>query len=264
MTQHVLVYGCGSMARALTLGLKAANPEWKFTCWTPSGTKAESLAKELNGTWLKDLAEIPQDLTAVFLGFKPQMLAQASAGLQENIKTKIPFVSMLAAITLTELESHFSGRPLLRLMPNLAVSRRQGVVLWEHQGLGPSELSTWEKALATLGLAPHVPEHLIDVYTIHAASSPAFVYQWLKDAGEFVSAHGGDPQEAVNILAQALRGTLEAGPFQVNELDEKIKSVASKGGVTQAVLDEWKTSLPQYIKQGFEAGLNRLKQMKKS
>lgn len=264
MNQHILVYGCGSMARALTLGLKSAYPEWRFTCWTPTGIKAESLAKELNGVWLKDLSQAPTDLTCVFLGFKPQMLSIASAGLVENIKSNVPFVSMLAAITINELKTYYSQRPLLRVMPNLAVAGRQGVVLWEEDGLSRSDLEIWENALGALGLAPHVSESLIDVYTVHAASSPAFLYQWLKDAGEFVSSHGGDPQEAVNILAQALRGTLSTGPFNVYELDQKIKSVASKGGVTQAVLDEWRNCYPNYIKQGFEAGVSRLKEMKKS
>mgnify|MGYP003393222515 CR=1 FL=1 len=263
MKQHLLVIGCGSMGSAIAVGLKARHPDWQFTCWTPSGARAQALAQKIGGAHLTDLKLLPADITAVVLGLKPQMLTEASVPLKTLLPVNTPYISLLAAISLSELQQVFPGRPLLRLMPNMAVERNKGVVLWEQVGLDKNSEASWEKALQSLGLAPHISEKLIDVYTLHGASSPAFLFQWLKDAGEFAQEQGGDPQEAVDIFAQAMRGTLDA-PLKFSELDARIKGVASKGGVTQAVLDVWQQKYAHYIKQGFAAGLERIQQLKKN
>lgn len=259
--EHLFFYGCGSMGGALARGLKSAHPHWQFSFWTPSGTRAKAMAQELGGHFISTLAEIPAGVTGVVLGFKPQMLNVASAPLANLFSKEIPFISLLAAISLSELAEHFPGRPLIRLMPNLAVAENRGVVLWNELGISQTARPHWQNALAKLGLAPYVSEPLIDVYTLPAASSPAFLFQWLRDVGDYARQNGGDPQEAVAILVQAFRGTL-ANDLRFDELQGKIQAVASRGGVTQATLDEWRTSDPDYIQRGFGAGLKRLGELK--
>lgn len=262
MIQHVLLVGCGSMGSAMARGLKLSHPDWKFSCYTPSGTRAKALALELGGEFVEDLSVLPKGITAVMLGFKPQMIGVAAPPLKTLLPETVPYISLLAAISLHDLTLHFPNRPLIRLMPNLSVATLKGVVLWEQYALFPEPLELWKNALSSLGLAPRVSEKLIDVYTIPGASSPAFLFQWLKDAGLYAQENGGDPQEAVEIFAQALRGTLST-PLKFSEMDAKITAVASKGGVTQAVLDTWEKSFSGYIKAGFNAGLQRIQAMKK-
>lgn len=262
MKQHLLLIGCGSMGSAFALGLKHAHPHWEFSCWTPSGTRAEALAQRLNGHWVKDLTNLPVGITGVVLGFKPQMLQDAQAQLV-NLLPGLPFVSLLAAIPLSQLGRTFAGRSIVRVMPNLAVEQRAGVALWCAHGLSPQAHEEWQTALSRLGFAPNVPEEMVNLYTLHGGSAPAFLFQWIKDAGEFARQNGGDPQLAMDILVQTWRGTLLSPP-RFEKLDERIGAVASKGGVTQAVLDHWSSTDPGYIGGGFAAGLKRLGEMQKN
>lgn len=256
---HVLVYGCGKMARAFALGLKRTDPSLRFSCWTPSGEKARALAEELKGTWLAELA-IPGDVTAVMLGFKPQNLTTAAPALK-GLPPQATVLSLLAAVELRTLAQHFPAHPLLRVMPNLCVQNGQGVVLWAQSGHTATLRATWEKRLQGLGLAAELSEAHIDLYTMHGGSAPAFLYYWLKEAGDFAAERGGDAQLAVQIFAQTLRGALESS-MEYAQLQERITAVASKGGVTQAALDEWIKSDGDYLKRGFAAGHDRLKALK--
>lgn len=251
------------MGSAFARGLKDSRPRWTFSTWSPSGVKAKALAQELGAHWIQDLGQVPRDITGIVLGFKPQLLAAAAPELLRRMRGNETIISLLAAVELAELQTHFPASPILRLMPSLAVGKRQGVVLWQQAEMERNEQDRWALALADLGQAFKVTEALMDVYTMHAACAPAFVYQWLLDAGRFAKDHGGDPQAAVKMMGQALRGALSE-ELDFSTLDAQIKRVASKGGVTQAVLDHWKSEAPDYVPDGFEAGLQRLRAMKKS
>jgi pyrroline-5-carboxylate reductase len=258
---HVLLWGCGNMAGALARGLRAQHPQWRFTCWAPTGTRARPLAEAIGGTFLADASEIPQDVDAVVLGFKPQVLSEAAPGLRK-LPAKALVVSLLAAVSVEQLAGHFPARPILRLMPNLAIGRNQGVVLWWGRGLTGDQQQVWKAALATLGLSREAEEDLLDLYTLPAASSPAFLYYWLQGVGEYAQNFGGDPNEAVQLMCQALRAALNDGELKFEQLPVRIAAVASRGGVTQATIDAWKSQSPQYIQDGLSAGLKRLNVLK--
>ncbi len=262
MKRSVVVWGCGNMAGAFARGLARQN-SFHFVCWNPSVAKARALAAELGGSVLPDGAPLPPDTSAVILGFKPQKLAEAAAGLAPRLPEGAVVVSLLAAVSVEALSTHFPGRPVLRLMPNLAVAQGQGVVLWQAHQLDAAVRAEWAQALGRLGEAQEVDAALMDVYTMHAGCAPAFLYQWLKDAGDFARAQGGDADVAVRLLAQSFRGTLMAPTPSHGELEGKIDAVASAGGVTRAVLERWKQSAPDYVAEGFQAGLERIREMKK-
>lgn len=252
---HVLFWGCGNMAGALGEGLRRARRDWRFTCWTPTGTQARALAGKIGGAFL-DTEKIPSDVTAVVLGFKPQNLAEAGPALATRLPAGCLVVSLLAAITRERLTTVFPGHPTLRLMPNLAIATGDGVVLWEGDAAGG-----WREALGTMGLALETKPALMDVYTLMGASSPAFLYRWLQEAGEFAQARGGSADEAVALMTQAFRAALkETTPHAA--LAGKIEAVASKGGVTQAVLDRWREVGPKHMVEGLAAGLQRLDELK--
>lgn len=255
-TPHIVFWGSGNMARALAQGWRKTHATWRFSFWSPSGTSALLSAKQTGGAVLQS-PTMPDDVTGVVLGFKPQSFELAASQLAPLLPRGIPCFSLLAAVDLQRLSSLLPLRPLVRLMPNLSIAEQQGVVLWTASEKGP-----WQSQLSCLGLAEEVPEKLLDVYTAHAGCSPAFLYQWLKDAGEFAREHGGDADLAVRLLHQAFKGTLLNPPPAYVELETKISTVASKGGVTRAILDEWLKIAPNYIKQGFAAGLARIRSLK--
>ena len=251
---RVLVWGCGNMASAFVQGLARSHKDIEFICWNPSVEKANSLAGLVKGSVLTDPQLLPA-VDAVILGFKPQKLADAAPALAKLPKGTT-IVSLLAAVNLARLKTFFPEATLVRVMPNLAVSSGQGVVLWN--GSSP----VWGSYFQTLGLAPEVSEELMDVYTLHAGCSPAFLFSWIDDAAHFATAHGGDAKVARKILIKAWQGALAGLENDPATMEEKITAVASKGGVTRAALDGFAACAPDYIAQGFAAGLKRINELK--
>lgn len=250
----ILVWGCGNMASAFVQGLARAHKELDFICWNPSAEKAQTLATKVNGRVLSDAQALPT-VDAVILGFKPQKLADAAPALSK-LKAGTTVVSLLAAVDVARLQTFFPSAAVIRVMPNLAVALGQGVVLWH----GDSAL--WAKHFQSLGLAPQVSEHLMDVYTLHAGCSPAFLFAWIDEAAKFAVKHGGDAELARKILIKSWQGALTGLENDPATLAEKITAVASKGGVTRAALDGFTDSAPDYIEQGFAAGLKRIQELK--
>ncbi len=250
----ILVWGCGNMASAFVQGLARSHKELEFICWNPSPAKARSLALSVSGSVLSDGAVLPA-VDAVVLGFKPQKLAEAAPALSQ-LAVGTTVISLLAAVDVSRLQTFFPTASLIRVMPNLAVARGQGVVLWH----GTSHI--WAKYFQSLGLAPQVSEQLMDVYTLHAGCSPAFLFAWIDEAATFAVKNGGEAELARKILIKAWQGALVGLENDSESMAEKITAVASKGGVTRAALDGFAQCAPDYIEQGFAAGLKRIQELK--
>jgi pyrroline-5-carboxylate reductase len=192
---------------------------------------------------------------AVILGFKPQKLAEAAPALAQ-LAAGTTVISLLAAVDVARLQTFFPTASVIRVMPNLAVAQGQGVVLWH----GNSE--AWSKYFQSLGLAPQVSEQSMDVYTLHAGCSPAFLFAWIDEAAKFAVKNGAEADLARKILIRAWQGALAGLENDSANLTEKITAVASRGGVTRAALDGFAQCAPDYIEQGFAAGLKRIQELK--
>lgn len=256
---RILIWGCGQMARAMAVGLKSSDPQIEFLCWNPTLSKAQELARELDGqVW-----QAGDKFDAAMLGFKPQKLTEGLTLLRPHLAENTILISLLAGTQIKKFLLTTPCQRVVRLMPNLAVASGHGVVLWGHHGLESEEVSKWQLRLNGLGLAPLMSEEHIDLYTLHSGCAPAYLYQWIYDAGEFAADNGGDAQLARKILIEALKGSL--AKLDANEdMNQKIAQVASKGGVTEAVLKTWKKVCGDYIAQGLTAGLAKMKEFREA
>ncbi|MBY0518243.1 MAG: hypothetical protein K2P81_15140, partial [Bacteriovoracaceae bacterium] len=169
--------------------------------------------------------------------------------------------SLLAAVTLKKLKQTFKENEIIRVMPNLMVEKNDGVAIWSSEAKGQT-LETWDKILPCLGLVHKVNEPLLDVYTLHAGCSPAFIFSWLKSAEQFAVNHSGEAKLARELLIKSWIGALESIQGQDVDLEAKVTAVASKGGVTRAALDSFHAQAPNYIVEAFEAGLTRINELK--
>ncbi len=253
----ILVWGAGNMSQAFVKGLKNKNSHFEFFVFNPTREKAERLAGAVQGQVVTENTASDYDL--VILGFKPQKLSVAAAQLCKILPPQTAVLSLLAATEISKLATYFPQRPLVRVMTNLTVERNSGIVLWAAQR---ADESFWQKVFVGLGLARLVNEKEMDVYTLHAGCSPAFIYQWIKDAGVFAATHGADEALARELFIHALSSALEGIRHDHSNLSEKINSVASKGGVTEAALKRFHELSPQYVEDGFLAGLKRIGELK--
>jgi pyrroline-5-carboxylate reductase len=171
----------------------------------------------------------------VVLAVKPQTLTALT---REIIPTQIScelVISILAGISLKQLEASFGNRPIIRVMPNTPATVGAGIsALAGGTQAQPTHLATAEKIFAAVGEVLTVPETWMDAVTALSGSGPAFVaiaIEALTDGGVAV----GLPRPiAAQLALQTVRGTAELMAQRQLHPALMKDQVTSPGGTTIA------------------------------
>ncbi len=214
--------GSGSMAAAMARGWKG---EFDGMLFSDAGSgRAAALAAELGGEVATN-AEIAARADLVVVAVKPaklDLVAPELAGTRAAI-------SILAATPLDRVEAALPGAEVLRLMPNVGVEVRQGVLCI------CGEASPEARAkLDVLGHVVEIEDSQFDQATAVMGCAPAYVAlaaEALADAG---AAAGLDPDLARELVVETVAGTAEL--LRRHHPADVQKAVASPGGSTEAGL----------------------------
>lgn len=244
----VLVIGAGKMVGAILAGL----PSEVISDWgilSKTGASAEAMANKHGLKFVSQVSDFP-NAEWILLGCKPQQLKEIKI-------PDLPVISLLAAIPEKTQKEILKVSHLVRVMPNLPVKYRTGVILLSSSS--KQHLKMPEELFSKLGLIKILPENELEELTLLTGSGPALFYEFAKTlAGSFSSLTDSEREEMVRAV---LRGS--AASVGNESLTQMIGDVTSKGGVTIAVLDEWrKSGLGQVLKSGIDAGVKRTEELK--
>lgn len=234
-SQQLWLLGCGNMAGAML-------SRWLETGLDSAAVTVIDPFRQEVPAGIRLLAAPPAGEAppaALLLGVKPQMFAEAAAGLSDAIDNETVIISIMAGVDSATLAAAFpQARAIVRLMPNLPVALGKGVALL-HAGGASDEARALADALATpLGLALWVArEDLIDAGTAVSGSGPAFVYRFI-DAMAAGAERLGFPADQAQRLALATVEGAAALAAQSGESPAILADrVASPGGTTRAGLN---------------------------
>src|ERR1051325_9988708 len=114
--------GSGNMAAAMARGLA---DQVDAVLFTDSGSgRAAKLGQELEGEAVGSNQEICERSDVVVLAVTPAMLDQAAP----ELTGATVLISLLGATSLERLQGAFSAAEVVRVMPNLGVEVRKGVL----------------------------------------------------------------------------------------------------------------------------------------
>jgi pyrroline-5-carboxylate reductase len=191
---------------------------------------AEQLAADTGGEALASNAEVAERAELLVLCHKPYQLDEVAAEAAGRAKA---VASILAGVTLSELEAAYPDTPVARLMPNTAVEVGRGVVCYAG---GPLVDDALESEIVGLfgrsGKVVPVEERLIDVAMGLMSVAPAYVAlfaeAWI-DAG---IARGMPAAQASELVVEAIAGSAEL--LLAHDLDtlRVRRAVTTPGGVT--------------------------------
>ena len=222
------------MGGALAVAAAKSGAELLLCNRTPE--KAEALAAQLNCK-TATAQEICQICDYIFLGVKPQMMADLLASLAPTLKARsTPFVlvSMAAGLTMETLQNMAGGSyPIIRMMPNTPVAVGSGVILFDATDNTPAEaIEGFCDAMQFAGLVDRIPEKLIDAGSAVSGCGPAFVSMFIEAMADGGVSCGLPRDKALWYAAFTLIGTaqllLETGKHPGQLKDE----VCSPGGST--------------------------------
>ena len=228
--------GTGNMGGALARAL-AKNVEGdSILLANRSAEKAAALAAELGCKAVSSEA-IAKKADYIFLGVKPQMMADLLAQLSPILKERedrFILVTMAAGLTIQRIREMAGGDyPVIRIMPNTPSSIGEGMILYTAgSDVLDIELQVFLSAMSGAGRLSPLPEHLMDAGSAVSGCGPAFVDLFIEALADGGVACGLPRASALEFAAQMVAGSaklvLESGKHPGVLKD----AVCSPGGTT--------------------------------
>jgi pyrroline-5-carboxylate reductase len=231
--------GAGSMAAAMARGWVGRAEGMLFT---DSGSgRASELAREVGGEAVGSNAELAKAADLVVLAVKPAMLEQVAGELQGASVV----VSLLGATPLEEVAAAFPDSEVLRVMPNVGVEVRKGVLC--VAGAGDAEV---REMLGVLGHVVELPDEEFDAATAVMGCAPAYLALAVEAIADAGAKDGLDAELARELVVETTAGTAEL--LRLRHPADVRKAVASPGGSTEAGLEALDRA---GVREAFEAAV---------
>lgn len=216
--------GSGNMAAAMARGWRGEVDRMLFT---DSGSgRARELAREVGGEALESNAELAARADVVVLAVKPAKLEEVAA---ELAGARV-VVSLLGATPLGRVEAAFPAAEIVRVMPNVGVEVRRGVLC-----VAGNPDPALRALLETLGEVVELPDAAIDAATAVMGCSPAYLALVVEALAEAGAKAGLDAELARRLVVETAAGTAEL--LRRHSPADVRKAVASPGGSTEAGLE---------------------------
>jgi pyrroline-5-carboxylate reductase len=239
--------GAGAMATALARG-------WgrPVLVSDPATERANALVSEVGGELAPDNLSVARDADVVVLCHKPAQLAEVAEEIDGVAKA---VVSILGSVSLREIRSVYTQSGAYRVLPNLPVEVRQGVLCWPEEN--GSEGNALRDLFAELGDLVTIPEEQIEAAMTMSSNAPgwiAYVVEAFVAAG---TANGLSADLASRLVTQTLIGTAELLGARGGDAEQLRLEVCSPGGSTErGVAAMSAAGLPAAISSAVDAVLN--------
>lgn len=255
-----LIIGCGKMGSAILQTWRNTNIFNDIIIVDPNNN---DLHTEKRVGYISD---VPSGFKpdVVLLAIKPQDLISDPAYLRYQDAV---IISILAGKSIATLKKVFGkSAKIIRVMPNLCafVGKSCSVVSYSLNVKDKIKKIGYN-LISSLGDVIEVPEKDMHKYTVFAGCAPAYFYSLgdhlMKNAVSF----GISTDHAIKMMSSVFVGSAKF--FEVKAKDESfeslVNSVASKGGVTRAVLDVFDNSMSKNLGKGLKRGIKRSKELSK-
>jgi pyrroline-5-carboxylate reductase len=238
--QRVGVVGTGNMGEALVKGLlhgHVCRPE-QIICSDVRPEKQKAMQATYGVKTTSSNPEVAKESDIVILGVKPQILKSVVEEIAGSLNLSKLMISIAAGVSLDAIE--FCAKKdlkLIRVMPNICVSVRQGVsAISGGRHIAHEDLMIAKTIFDSVGKSIFVEENLLDAVTGLSGSGPAYIFliiDALADAGVKV---GLSRVDALVLASQTVLGAAQM-LIETGEHPGKLKdSVTSPGGTAIAGL----------------------------
>ena len=226
-----------------------------------SGVKKNTLA--LSDTE-RGNAHAVKNADIVFIAVKPRVVGEVLGGIA-GVSKEQAIVSLAAGISLRELQHSFGRKNgIARIMPNMPVSVGQGVIGFYKGTLSAQDTKNIRTLLEGLGIVIEVTnEKSLDVFTAISGSGPAVAAYCIEALAMSAKKLGIEEDTARAAAFGVFAGTSAYLAESKLSPAELMKSVATKGGVTETILKSFQTEqVGKRIEKGIQAGFAKVKKIK--
>lgn len=265
---RLAVIGAGHMGKALAEGLLLNGVRPKDLIVADRSLAKTNAFFKKHGTETALNAWYPADWgDIIFLAVPPASAEEALALMKPYLKGKI-LVSLVAGLPLKKLQT-LAGRDVhvARIMPNLPVAYGSGVI---GVFFGASTPFMARKRLMEIldGLGTTIivqREADLETVTILSGSGPGVVAYLIDALQQFGIRKGLSRSDAAKLVQETFKGTVVYLTNIGMSASSVQTSVATKGGVTEAILKEFDTAkVKAGLLRGMKKGMARIRTMRRT
>ncbi|MFN3153370.1 pyrroline-5-carboxylate reductase [Bremerella sp.] len=233
--------GAGQMALAMAHGFVARGgvPGTNILAADPFAQARTRFEQEISGAKTTDNnQQVIDQSDVVILAVKPQMMADAAKSVGK-LPEKCLLVSIAAGVSLNKLNSLFSTKRIIRVMPNTpCLVGLSACAFSAAEGTLDQDITLTKSLLEATGIALQVPEKQLDAVTGLSGSGPAFVYMMIEAMSDAGVRQGLPRSVALQLAAQTVKGAAEMVLVTGQHPATLKDNVTSPGGTTIAGVHE--------------------------
>ena len=227
--------GTGNMGGALAKAAAKTADASLILLADKNEAKACELAEKLGAVY-SDNKTIAEECDFIFLGVKPQMMAEALSELAPALSARNGYtlISMMAGVKTEKIcETLGFGCPVIRIMPNTAVEVGEGMVLYTaNASVSAESEQTFLSFMSEAGEFEKLPENLIDAGTAVSGCGPAYVYMFIESLADGGVKCGLPRATALKLAEQTLIGAAKLAKESGRHPEELKDAVCSPAGST--------------------------------
>lgn len=260
MSENIGIIGAGNMGSALyTALIKEFNSQSIYIC-DQSKEKLDQIdgKNKFTSDQIKDFFK---NLEIVILAVKPQSFTELAESITDFDLSKHTIISIMAGVSVKNIQDRLSAPKVVRAMPNLAVKYQEGFTGWfATPGIDQDLI---KKIFSCTGQEIQVEnEDQIDTITALSGSGPAYFFNLSETLAESAQELGFSKEQSEKIAKQTLIGSAETVKNSPGQLSDLREAVTSKGGTTEAALKHLKeNSFDQIFKNAINKAKDRAKEL---
>ena len=225
--------GVGNMGGALAKAVSKSTKQ--ILLCDLDAAKAAELSRQL-GCEFGDSRTVAAECEYVFLGVKPQMMAEMLEEVKESLceNPDVILVSMAAGLSIATIR-RMAGDDykVIRIMPNMAASVGEGEILYTtSDNVSKVDIGRFLNLMKQAGQLTGIEESQMDAGCAVSGCGPAFVFKFIRAMAQGGIEAGIEPETALALAIQTVKGSAMLLENSNQNIDKLIESICSPGGST--------------------------------
>lgn len=212
----------------------------------------------------EDLSNLVSEASIIIVAVKPQMFSDVAKVLSPYLKKEQIILSIMAGITIQKMKDELGIENIVRAMPNTPAQLGMGITGYAvTPSISREQLFEIDELLKCNGRTVMMKEEsLLDAVTAVSGSGPAYFFYFLKHMIEAGVKMGLEENTAELLAKQTMFGSYHLLNQSGKNLDELIKAVTSKGGITEAALNVFEgENVGEAVQKALQTANQRAKEL---
>ena len=258
------VIGFGNMGKALIEGIIEKKVVKKNKIIVSDKDKKKLKNAEKLGVKTGKNREVAEKSDIIILAVKPDQMKHVLSEIKDVLNEKKILISIAAGISTKKIEKTIEKKiPVIRVMPNLNVKVKEGIIFYCPGRYGKGLDRKVEELFSPVGIVLKEKENLFDTITAISGSGPGFIFYFAEQFKKVCMEKGFGRKKANLIASYLFYGSGKMMTDTKIEPEKLREMVSSPGGTTLAGLSVFeKKNFPEIFRKVIEKAEERSKQLR--